>query len=150
MGKPSDAARPRRARVTLWPRRRAGWRLEIQRYRLSSGNDTVGRLAGDSGNKIGEAEYRALTQPLPADRMQSRPVSRYVSNSRHEGPSCHDSPAAPPPELAAGVKRLDKRLTRVLSELTAPSALARILHPKFSTSTRASHLPFSPVNGGVG
>jgi putative SOS response-associated peptidase YedK len=47
-----------------------------------------------------EAEYRALTQPLPADRMQSRPVSRYVSNSRHEGPACHAPPEAPPPELA--------------------------------------------------
>jgi len=47
-----------------------------------------------------EDEYRALTQPLPAERMQSRPVSRYVSNSRNEGPACHAPPEAPPPELA--------------------------------------------------
>ena len=49
-----------------------------------------------------EAEYRALTQPLPAERMQSRPVSRFVSNSRNEGPACHAAPEAAPPELALG------------------------------------------------
>ncbi len=47
-----------------------------------------------------DAEYRALTQPFPADRMQSRPVSRYVSNSRNDGPACHAPPEAAPPELA--------------------------------------------------
>jgi putative SOS response-associated peptidase YedK len=47
-----------------------------------------------------EEEYRALTQPLPAERMQERPVSRYVSNSRNEGPQCHAAPEEQSPELA--------------------------------------------------
>ena len=51
---------------------------------------------------LSEDEYRALTQPLPADRMLERPVSRYVSNSRNEGPACHATPDAEPPELALG------------------------------------------------
>jgi len=48
---------------------------------------------------LSEDAFRALTQPLPADRMQERPVNRYVSNSRNEGPQCHAAPEAEPPEL---------------------------------------------------
>ncbi len=44
----------------------------------------------------------ARSQPLPSDRMQEREVSRYVSNSRNEGPACHATPEAEPPELALG------------------------------------------------
>ncbi len=62
--------------------------------------ETMPRWLGSE--PLPDDEYRALTQPLPADRMQERPVSRYVSNSRHEGPQCHAPPDAPPPELALG------------------------------------------------
>jgi putative SOS response-associated peptidase YedK len=48
------------------------------------------------------AEYRTLTQPLSVEQMQQRPVSRYVSNSRHEGPACHAPPEVPPPEEIRG------------------------------------------------
>lgn len=45
------------------------------------------------------AVYRELTEPLPAERMQVREVSRFMSNSRNEGPQCLEPPeAAPPPE----------------------------------------------------
>ena len=54
------------------------------------------------GEPLPEAEYRALTQPLPADQMQERQVSRYVSNSRHEGPQCLAPPEQAPPELPLG------------------------------------------------
>ncbi len=47
-------------------------------------------------------EYRSITQPLAAERMQQRPVNRFVSNSRNEGPQCHEPPEAAPPELAFG------------------------------------------------
>ena len=49
---------------------------------------------------LSEDEYRKLTQPLPAERMQERPVSRFVSNSRNEGPQCHAGPEETPGELA--------------------------------------------------
>jgi putative SOS response-associated peptidase YedK len=52
------------------------------------------------GEPLPEDEYRTLTQPLPAERMQERPVSRYVSNSRNEGPQCHAAPEEQSPELA--------------------------------------------------
>jgi putative SOS response-associated peptidase YedK len=60
--------------------------------------ETMPRWLGSE--PLPEAEYRALTQPLPADRMQERPVSRFVSNSRHEGSACHAPPEEQPPELA--------------------------------------------------
>jgi putative SOS response-associated peptidase YedK len=47
-----------------------------------------------------EEEYRDLTKPLAADLMRERPVSRYVSNSRNEGPQCLEPPEEAPPELA--------------------------------------------------
>lgn len=43
--------------------------------------------------------YRELTEPLPAARMQVREVSRFLSNSRHEGPQCLEPPESAPPEL---------------------------------------------------
>jgi len=62
--------------------------------------ETMPRWLGSE--PLPEEEYRALTQPLPAAQMQEREVSRYVSNSHHEGPACHAPPEAPPPELALG------------------------------------------------
>lgn len=47
-------------------------------------------------------EYRALTQPLPAERMNVRPVNRFVSNSRNDGPQCLEPPEDAPPELNLG------------------------------------------------
>jgi putative SOS response-associated peptidase YedK len=49
-----------------------------------------------------EAEYRALTSPLAPELMEERTVSRFVSNSRHEGPECLVPPEAGPPELTLG------------------------------------------------
>ncbi len=40
------------------------------------------------------AEYHALTRPLDYRRMQQRPVSRFVNNSRNDGPQCL-APAEP-------------------------------------------------------
>ncbi len=62
--------------------------------------DAMRRWLGS--DPLPEEEYRSLTAPLPADRMQARPVSRYVSNSRNDGPQCHAAPDAPSPELALG------------------------------------------------
>lgn len=45
-----------------------------------------------------EDEYKSLTAPLPDERLQERPVSRYVSNSRNEGPECLAPPEPPRPE----------------------------------------------------
>lgn len=49
-----------------------------------------------------EDEYRDLTRPLASDKMQERPVNRFVSNSRNEGPKCIAPPDEPLPELALG------------------------------------------------
>ncbi len=76
-------------------------------------NELVGRihdrmpviLAGDAmprwlgEHPLAEEEYRLLTGPLESGRMESRPLSRYVSNSRHEGPRCLAPPDEAPPEL---------------------------------------------------
>jgi putative SOS response-associated peptidase YedK len=62
--------------------------------------ETMARWLGDQ--PLAEAEFRALTQPLAADRMTVRPVSRFVNNSRHEGPECLAPPEAPLPELPLG------------------------------------------------
>jgi putative SOS response-associated peptidase YedK len=65
-------------------------------------------LTGDAmprwmGNEsLAGAEYLALTSPLAPALIRERPVSHYVSNSRHEGPECLAPPAAEPPELALG------------------------------------------------
>ena len=48
---------------------------------------------------LGAEVYRALTRPLAAERMSVRPVSRFVSNSRNDGPQCLEPPEDGPPEL---------------------------------------------------
>ena len=46
-----------------------------------------------------EGELRRLVHPIDASLMESRPVSRYMSNSRNEGPEClSPPPSGPPPE----------------------------------------------------
>lgn len=49
-----------------------------------------------------DAEFEALTAPLPDALLADRPVSRFVSNSRNEGPQCLAPPEAPPsdPQLS--------------------------------------------------
>ena len=61
---------------------------------------TMSRWIGDQ--PLPEEEFRKLTRPLAADRMTVRPVSRFVSNSRNEGPPCLAPPDEPPPELPLG------------------------------------------------
>jgi hypothetical protein len=55
-----------------------------------------------SSEPLPEAEYRALTSPMALELMQERPVSRYVSNSRHEGPVCLAPPEVEPLGLGPG------------------------------------------------
>jgi putative SOS response-associated peptidase YedK len=43
-------------------------------------------------------ELGSLVAPIASDRLRSRPVSRYVSNSRNEGPRCHAAPEQGPAE----------------------------------------------------
>ncbi len=59
--------------------------------------ESMRRWLGDQ--PLPEEEFRALTRPLPADWMTVRPVSRFVSNSRNEGPQCLAPADEPPPEL---------------------------------------------------
>lgn len=56
------------------------------------------------GQPLPENEFRDLTRPLPAEWMNVRPVSRFVSNSRNEGPQCLAPPdeALLEPELPLG------------------------------------------------
>jgi putative SOS response-associated peptidase YedK len=54
--------------------------------------EAVGRWIG--GEPLEPAALAALTAPLPDGILLSRPVSRYVSNSRNEGPRCHEPPEA--------------------------------------------------------
>lgn len=63
---------------------------------------TMGRWLGDQ--PLPAPEYAALIRPLDAARMTVRPVNRFVSNSRHEGPQClaPPDPAADTPELPLG------------------------------------------------
>ena len=63
--------------------------------------ETMSRWLGDQ--PLAEAEYRELTRPLAPERMTSRPVNRFVSNSRNEGPKCLEPPDAEPPELTLGL-----------------------------------------------
>ena len=64
--------------------------VDEARQRLAASADRVEFVVAD------------LTRPLPAERMQEREVSRFVSNSRHEGPQCHEPPEQAEPELAFG------------------------------------------------
>ena len=50
-----------------------------------------------------EDMYRQLTEPLAAERMESRPVNRFVNSSRNEGPKCLDPPDPEAPELTLGL-----------------------------------------------
>jgi putative SOS response-associated peptidase YedK len=54
------------------------------------------RWLGD--RPLAAEELRLLVRPIAAERMASRPVSRFVSNSRNEGPGCLDPPDEAPPE----------------------------------------------------
>jgi putative SOS response-associated peptidase YedK len=58
--------------------------------------ESIPHWLGDKPLTPGELE--ALFHPLPAGRMESRPVSRFVSNSRNEGPACLAPPEVNPPE----------------------------------------------------
>jgi putative SOS response-associated peptidase YedK len=62
--------------------------------------EVMGRWLGDQ--PLPEEEFRALTQPLGEGRMTVRPVNRFVSNSRNEGPQCLAPPEEEPPELPLG------------------------------------------------
>jgi putative SOS response-associated peptidase YedK len=46
---------------------------------------------------LASEDYKALVSPIESAAMECRPVSRFVSNSRNEGPEC----LAPPNELPA-------------------------------------------------
>jgi putative SOS response-associated peptidase YedK len=56
---------------------------------------TMPRWLGDA--PLADGELSALVRPIDAGLMDCRPVSRYVSNSRNEGPRC----LAPPEEASA-------------------------------------------------
>jgi putative SOS response-associated peptidase YedK len=58
--------------------------------------EMMGRWIGDQ--PLAEEDYTSLVSPFEAKRMQSRPVSRYVSNSRNQGPRCLEPPVDVPPE----------------------------------------------------
>lgn len=58
--------------------------------------ETMRRWIGDE--PLAPEELRLLVRPIAAARMASRPVSRYVSNSRNQGPQCLAPPDEPPPE----------------------------------------------------
>jgi putative SOS response-associated peptidase YedK len=47
---------------------------------------------------LAPGEYPSLVKPFPAARMTSRPVNRYVSNSRNQGPKCLEPPEESPRE----------------------------------------------------
>ncbi len=66
---------------------------------ILAGN-AMARWIGDQ--PLADDEFRSLTRPLAADRMTVRPVSRFVSNARNEGPQCLAPPDEPPPELPLG------------------------------------------------
>jgi putative SOS response-associated peptidase YedK len=55
---------------------------------------TMPRWLGEE--PLADAELRDLVRPLDPALMESRPVSRYVSNSRNQGPECL-APAVEPP-----------------------------------------------------
>jgi len=62
--------------------------------------ETMPRWLGSE--PLPETEYRELTKSLPAEKMQERPVSRFMNNSRNEGPQCLEPPEEAPPELPLG------------------------------------------------
>jgi putative SOS response-associated peptidase YedK len=54
--------------------------------------ETARRWIGSA--PLPEKDFGELTAPLAPDRMEARPVSRYVSNSRNEGPRCLEPPGS--------------------------------------------------------
>jgi putative SOS response-associated peptidase YedK len=58
--------------------------------------ETMARWMGEK--PLAAEEYASLVRPIEASRMESRPVSRYVSNSRNQGPKCLAPPDEAPPE----------------------------------------------------
>jgi putative SOS response-associated peptidase YedK len=58
--------------------------------------ETMARWIGEK--PLAAEEYAALVRPIEATRMESRPVSRFVSNSRNQGPQCLAPPDEAPPE----------------------------------------------------
>jgi putative SOS response-associated peptidase YedK len=65
-------------------------------------DSSMARWLGDA--PLAPDELVALVQPIEADRMESRQVSRFVSNSRNDGPGCLEPAAevAPQGELDFG------------------------------------------------
>ncbi len=57
---------------------------------------TMPRWLGDA--PLAADELKELVRPVAAESMESRPVSRFVSNSRNEGPRCLAPPDEAPPE----------------------------------------------------
>jgi putative SOS response-associated peptidase YedK len=55
--------------------------------------ETMPRWIGDQ--PLAPGELLALTRPIDPGLMESRPLGRYVSNSRNQGPACLDGPDAP-------------------------------------------------------
>ncbi len=58
--------------------------------------DAMVRWIGD--RPLAAEELKLLVSPIAAERMASRPVSRFVSNSRNEGPRCLAPPDESPSE----------------------------------------------------
>jgi len=58
--------------------------------------ETMPRWLGDQ--PLEEDELKRLVGPIDSGLMACRPVSRFVSNSRNEGPECLAPPNNPPPE----------------------------------------------------
>jgi putative SOS response-associated peptidase YedK len=58
--------------------------------------DAMLRWIGD--RPLAGEELGLLTSPFAAERMESRPVSRFVNNSRNQGPRCLSPPDEAPPE----------------------------------------------------
>jgi putative SOS response-associated peptidase YedK len=58
--------------------------------------ETMPRWLGD--RPLAAEELRLLVSPIASERMESRPVSRFVSSSRNEGPGCLAPPENPRPE----------------------------------------------------
>jgi putative SOS response-associated peptidase YedK len=65
-------------------------------------SETMARWIGD--HPLAPDDLQALVWPLDPALMESRPVNRYVSNSRNQGPHCIDPPdeVTPEPELDFG------------------------------------------------
>jgi putative SOS response-associated peptidase YedK len=64
-------------------------------------HETMPRWIGEE--PLAAEAFAALTRPLDSGLMESRPVNRYVSNSRNQGPRCLDPPEdSPQPEFDLG------------------------------------------------